>query len=180
MHYPDAEALPREQLITRPADCFFPGAQPDSIHAGNVEAIKARCLISIANIATDEQTESDLARRGIDYFPGFVANCGGILSYYLREQDFALEELEEFIRTGFAEKIRFLLARSDNAAIARTAREIAAQNGAQMIVQAPRWRKLFNPRRFGWLLYRNAGRYGLRGLLLPYARQYMRSQLFLS
>jgi glutamate dehydrogenase (NAD(P)+) len=178
-HYPGAERLPREALALQPCDFFFPGAQPDSIHPGNVDQIQARALISIANIAADETAEAALARRGIAYFPGFVANCGGILSYYLREQDFAVNELEAFIREGFAAKIEHLLARAGQpGAVAATARAMAAEARIALAQGQSSLSKLLDPRRYLWLLYRKSHKLGLRNVMFPFACRYMRRQLF--
>lgn len=181
LHYEGAEHLPRELLLERPADIFFPGAGPDSLAAERVPRIGARCLISIANISADAAAESALAARGLDFIPGYVANCGGILGFYLGEQGFGPAEVEQLIRTGFAVKVRRLLrnARASNLPLHEAARETSDRHlvslGREQTMPLIKW---LDPRRYAWLAWRQLGGGGLRPLMLPYAQRYMNERLF--
>lgn len=78
-HYTGGQRLPREALLTLPVDILVPGARPDAIHAGNVDAIAAPLVVPAANIPYAPGTIARLHASGIVAIPDFVANAGGVL-----------------------------------------------------------------------------------------------------
>lgn len=127
------EQLERDELFLQPADLLVPGARPFSINEHNFERIKTPLVVPIANIPATETVEQLLFRRGITYVPGFVSNCGGILSWQLaRLTDEAREEL---IRTDFAGKVKRLVTQADRdgRAISYVARQDAHRNLRRML-----------------------------------------------
>ncbi len=134
-HVPAALRLPREQLLLQEADLLVPGARPDSIHAHNVAAIRARFIVPIANIPADTDVELQLFDRGIHYVPGFVANCGGIFCWVLSRLTESARK--DTIRSGFARKVERLIARADRTrmSIPAIARRDALSNLARMAAE---------------------------------------------
>ena len=65
--------------MTLPVDILVPGARPDAIHSGNVDAIAAPLVVPAANIPYATDTVARLHARGIVAIPDFVANAGGVL-----------------------------------------------------------------------------------------------------
>ena len=66
-------------LLTVPCDVLVPAARPDTIHAGNAGSVKARLVLSGANIPATAEAEKTLHRRGILLVPDFIANAGGVI-----------------------------------------------------------------------------------------------------
>src|SRR5690625_3424369 len=74
---PDSiERLPREAVLSLPADVLIPAAFSYAITAKTVPNITATVVIEAANSATTPQAEELLAVRGIPVIPDFVANAG--------------------------------------------------------------------------------------------------------
>jgi glutamate dehydrogenase (NAD(P)+) len=128
----DGEVLPSEELFVKDADLLVPGARPDSINAGNVDRIRARFIVPIANICASRAMEMRLAERGIVFLPGFVSNCGGVFCWYLARLDG--DAREQMMRVGFARKVRRLFERADKRGqdVATVARSMATANARRM------------------------------------------------
>ena len=126
------EVLPSEELFVKDADLLVPGARPDSINAGNVDRIRARFIVPIANICASRAMEMRLAERGIVFLPGFVSNCGGVFCWYLARLDG--DAREQMMRVGFARKVRRLFERADKRGqdVATVARSMATANARRM------------------------------------------------
>lgn len=131
-HYPLTLVRTPEELYLYSADVLVPGAQRHSIHEGNIERIKARFVVPIANIPASLRSEKMLHDRGIDYLPGFVSNSGGIFCWYLAR--LSRQARENIIRDGLARKIHGVIvdAKRGNLSIAELARKQAEQNADRM------------------------------------------------
>ena len=77
--HPDGKRLSAEELIAVDCEIFVPAARPDVIHAGNVDQLCARLVVSGANIATTPEAEQRLHERGVINVPDFIANAGGVI-----------------------------------------------------------------------------------------------------
>lgn len=77
--YPDGKPLPRDDLLELDCDILVPAAQPDVIHEGNVDAVKAGVVLQGANIPVTPAAEEALHRRGVLSVPDFIANAGGVI-----------------------------------------------------------------------------------------------------
>jgi glutamate dehydrogenase (NAD(P)+) len=71
--------LPAPELLTVPCDILVPAARPDALHAGNAGAVRARLVVSGANIPATPEAEEALHRRGVLLVPDFIANAGGVI-----------------------------------------------------------------------------------------------------
>jgi len=74
-----AREIPLADLLTVPCDVLLPAARPDSIHAGNADAIGARLILQGANIPATADAEAALHARGVVSVPDFIANAGGVI-----------------------------------------------------------------------------------------------------
>jgi len=61
-------------------DVLVPAAQPDLIHAGNVDAVRARVVVEGANIPVTHEAEMALHDRGVIVVPDIIANAGGVIT----------------------------------------------------------------------------------------------------
>jgi glutamate dehydrogenase/leucine dehydrogenase len=100
--YQRGRKLPASELVTFPCDILVPAARPDTIHADNAGTIRARLVLSGANIPATEQGEAILHRRGILLVPDFIANAGGVIcaatEYHGGTQATAFERIAQSIR----------------------------------------------------------------------------------
>lgn len=86
--YPDAEALPRDELFGVDCDIFIPAALENQITRSNAPLIKARLIVEGANGPTSPQADRILAERGVLVVPDILANAGGVtVSYFEWVQD---------------------------------------------------------------------------------------------
>lgn len=79
IHYPRGQKFPREEVIAFDCDIWIPAAQPDVVHAGNVQRLKARLVVQGANIPITYEAEKYLHDKGILCVPDFIANAGGVI-----------------------------------------------------------------------------------------------------
>ena len=100
------------------------------IHAGNVNEIKARIIVSGCNLAATPEMEQKLYHRGITYLPGFVCNSGGVLCHILSDHGFEEDEIKDIISRGIRRKLNSLLDHAKKIAEspATAALQIVAQN----------------------------------------------------
>jgi glutamate dehydrogenase (NAD(P)+) len=77
--YHGGKQLPPADLVTLPCDILIPAARPDSIHARNVGAVRARLILQGANIPATPEAEAELHRRKVVVVPDFIANAGGVI-----------------------------------------------------------------------------------------------------
>lgn len=129
---PGIPCMPREALFSLACDLLIPGARPDSINAENIDTLNARYIVPIANICATEAIESELHKRGIDFIPGFVTNCGGIFCWYVASLSDNVRR--QFFAVDFSDKVRRLICEADRkqCGIAQIARDHARDNFRRM------------------------------------------------
>ena len=110
--FPSSEVEPPENLYSLDVDLLIPGARPGAIHEKNVDQLKAKWIIPIANAPVTWEAEIRLDEKGILFIPDFVANCGGILSSAMRGDGFDLDDVRYLVATTFAELVFGLLQES--------------------------------------------------------------------
>lgn len=98
------EPIERDDLVGVECDIFVPAARPDVLHEDNVDRLKARLVVSGANIPATEGAERRLHERGVLNVPDFIANAGGVIcaamEYHGASQAAAFEAIEEKIRSN--------------------------------------------------------------------------------
>ncbi len=135
--YPEAERLPKEDLLTLPVDLLCPCARHSSIHEGNVARITAAVVCAGANDAVSPDAERTLWQRGVAIPPDFISNCGGVLGGTLDFAGVSPATTRAIIERTIQPAIRALLddaeregvaprALAERAALARHARARAA------------------------------------------------------
>jgi glutamate dehydrogenase (NAD(P)+) len=107
--YAGGQRLPRAALLTLPVDILVPGARPDAIHAGNVEAIAARLIVPAANIPYAAGTVARLQARGIVPIADFVANAGAVLGGLVGMQGGTAQDAFTTVGTRISHTVRRVL-----------------------------------------------------------------------
>lgn len=173
--------MSKEDLRVQPCDVFVPGARPDSIHDGNVDQIKARFVVPVANIAATEAIEEVLSHRSVIFAPGFLTNAGGVLGHFLHEQGFSLNGCERILRKAFAAKVDRLIARAEKEgrSLSATARSEAWNNLAEQEKDArAQLRKKVSVGKALWLAHKKLLRLRMGFLLNAFAQDYMARRHF--
>ena len=111
-HYGSNEIKTPEDIYTLDMDLLIPGARPRVINRQNVDQIKAKWIVPIANAPATREAEESLDELGVLFIPDFVANCGGILSSAMRGDHFNLEDVRCLVETSFADLVFALLEES--------------------------------------------------------------------
>lgn len=68
--------LPREAVLSTPADILVPAAVSYAIDEDTAELVRAQVVVEAANAATTAGAERQLLGRGVPVVPDFVANTG--------------------------------------------------------------------------------------------------------
>jgi glutamate dehydrogenase (NAD(P)+) len=104
------EPLDRDALIGVDCEIWVPAARPDVIREENVDQLRARMVVSGANIPATEGAEKRMHERGVLNVPDFIANAGGVIcaamEYHGASQTAAFEAIEERIRRNTEEVLQ--------------------------------------------------------------------------
>jgi glutamate dehydrogenase/leucine dehydrogenase len=104
---PDLKPLSAGELIALDCDMLVPAAQPDVVHHGNADSVRAKVIVPGANIAVTDAAERSLHARGVLCVPDFLANAGGVIcaavEYRGGDQDRAFKVIEKRISANTAE-----------------------------------------------------------------------------
>jgi glutamate dehydrogenase (NAD(P)+) len=98
------QSLDRDALLDVDCEIWIPAARPDVIREDNLDRLKAKLVVSGANIPITEGAERILHERGVLCIPDFIANAGGVIcaamEYQGASQAAAFQAIEEKIRTN--------------------------------------------------------------------------------
>jgi glutamate dehydrogenase (NAD(P)+) len=98
------EPLAGDDLIGVDCDVFVPAARPDVLREDNVDRLRAKLVVSGANIPATEGAEQRLHERGVLNVPDFIANAGGVIcaamEYHGASQAAAFDAIAEKIRAN--------------------------------------------------------------------------------
>jgi len=102
--YAAGESIEGESLVDVDCEIWVPAARPDVLRADNVDRLRAKLVVSGANIPATEEAERRLHERGILNVPDFIANAGGVIcasvEYHGGNESQALASIEEKIRAN--------------------------------------------------------------------------------
>jgi glutamate dehydrogenase/leucine dehydrogenase len=85
---PNAEEIPRDDVLEVECDILLPSALENSITLANVERVKTKIIAELANGPTTPGADRVLADQGVFLIPDILANAGGVtVSYYEWVQD---------------------------------------------------------------------------------------------
>jgi glutamate dehydrogenase (NAD(P)+) len=98
------EPIAAEDFVGVDCDIFVPAARPDVLREDNVDRLRAKLVVSGANIPATEVAERRLHERGIWNVPDFIANAGGVIcaamEYHGASESAAFQAIEEKIRAN--------------------------------------------------------------------------------
>lgn len=90
--FPGSQDITNEELLALPCDILVPAALESVIHEKNVNQIKAKMILELANGPTTPEADAQLASRKIDVVPDILVNAGGVtVSYYEWDQNLKKE-----------------------------------------------------------------------------------------
>ena len=78
----NSQIIKAEELLTLNIDILIPAALDNQINKDNVEKIKAKVILELANGPTTLEAEEILSKKGIIIIPDVLANAGGVLVSY--------------------------------------------------------------------------------------------------
>src|SRR5205823_4460838 len=86
--YPQADAIPNDQVLTLDCDVVVPAATENVITRKNAPHIKAKIICEGANGPTTAAADEILEKKGVFVIPDILANAGGVtVSYFEWVQD---------------------------------------------------------------------------------------------
>ena len=111
--YHDAKVLESADVMTVDCDLLVPAAQPDVLHEGNIDRVKAKVILPGANIPATAPAEAELVRRGVLMVPDFIANAGGVICAAVEYRGGGREQAFSTIRERITANTAELLERMD-------------------------------------------------------------------
>jgi glutamate dehydrogenase (NAD(P)+) len=100
--HPGGERIAPEALVALDCEIWIPAARPDAIREDNVRDLRARLVVSGANLGATAGAEQALHAAGVLCVPDFIANAGGVICAALEWQ--GASEAAAF--AAIAERIR--------------------------------------------------------------------------
>lgn len=101
------------ELLELPVDILVPSALENVINEKNMDKIKAKVIVEMANGPITEEAYQYLSKKGVIIVPDVLANAGGVIVSYLEwlqnkkgetwTEDQVNQKLEEIITTSFDE-----------------------------------------------------------------------------
>ena len=139
-HVAGARTITHTDLLTLGVDVLVPCAFSWSIHAANARQVQAKMIVPGANNPVTDRAKETLARRGIVFFPDFVANCGGVGGSMLERAYLGREQITGYIDHTFRPRVAALVRNSlgKGQAIDTVARDIAADNQRRLAADRSR------------------------------------------
>jgi len=102
--HPDGQPLGRDSIVEVDCEIWIPAARPAVIREDTQAKLRAKLVVSGANIALTDAAEEKLHARGVVCVPDFIANAGGVicgaLEYAGATESAAFQAIEERIRAN--------------------------------------------------------------------------------
>jgi glutamate dehydrogenase (NAD(P)+) len=128
MGFPDAEAMPSEELLVADCEILIPAATENVITSRNAEKIQAKIVVEGANGPTTAVADEILSDKKVFIVPDILANAGGVTASYFEwvqdrqgyfwKESLVIERLEQILRDSFDDVVRYSEAHNVNNRIA--------------------------------------------------------------
>lgn len=100
------ELITNEELLTLPVDILIPAALEDVINDNNMQNIKAKIIIEMANGPVTPKAHHYLSEKGITIVPDILANSGGVAASFIEwEQNMKNKIYEKQVVLSRLEKL---------------------------------------------------------------------------
>jgi glutamate dehydrogenase (NAD(P)+) len=126
--FPDAEAMPSEELLVSECEILIPAATENVITSRNAARIQAKIVVEGANGPTTAVADEILAEKHIFIVPDILANAGGVTASYFEwvqdrqgyfwKEALVNERLEQILIDSFDDVVRYAEAHNVNNRIA--------------------------------------------------------------
>ncbi len=126
--FPEAEAVPAEELLVTECEILIPAATENVITSRNADQVKARVVVEGANGPTTAVADEVLSEKRIFIVPDILANAGGVTASYFEwvqdrqgyfwKEAVVNEQLETILRDSFDDVVRYAEAHDVNNRIA--------------------------------------------------------------
>ena len=135
-----ADRHDRTAMAGLEVDYLCPCAVGQTLHAGNVESVRARAVVPGANLPWTREAEESLHARGVLCVPDFLANCGGVIGGTMEFAGVSDGEIVSFIDRVLAPRIGSVLdlAAREGALPSTVAEELALASHAAVKEHASR------------------------------------------
>lgn len=80
--FSDTEEISNEELLLLPVDVLVPAALSHQITMQNVNDIKAKALLELANGPVNSEADPVLFKKGVTLLPDVLSNSGGVIVSY--------------------------------------------------------------------------------------------------
>ncbi|MBI3032299.1 Glu/Leu/Phe/Val dehydrogenase [Candidatus Woesearchaeota archaeon] len=110
-NFKDATEITNEKLLALPVDILVPAALGDAITKKNVDSVKAKYILELANGPVSAEADAVLFKKGVIVIPDILANAGGVIVSYFEwvqnlqgyywEEDEVIKKLEQKITKAF-------------------------------------------------------------------------------
>jgi glutamate dehydrogenase (NADP+) len=105
------QLISNDELLELPVDILVPAALEDVINENNMQNIKAKIIIEMANGPINPKARQYLSEKGIIIVPDILANSGGVAASYIEweqnlknekyKKDEVLKRLEKMMQDAF-------------------------------------------------------------------------------
>ena len=105
------QLITNEELLTLPVDILIPAALEDVINENNMQNIKAKIIVEMANGPVTPKAHHYLSEKGVTIVPDILANSGGVAASYIEweqnmknniyKREVVLKRLENLMITAF-------------------------------------------------------------------------------
>ena len=108
---PGTDNITNEELLELDVDILIPAALGNVIHGDNMDKIKAKVIIELANVPVTPAADDHLMKKGCVVIPDIIANAGGVVvsyfewvqnlsSFYWTEEE-VNDKLEDKMKAAF-------------------------------------------------------------------------------
>ncbi len=80
--FPDSKNISNQELLTTDCDVLIPAALSYQVTEQNVEDVKAKIIIELANAPLTTEADNILSEKGVMVVPDILANAGGVVVSY--------------------------------------------------------------------------------------------------
>ena len=111
--FPGADTITEEIFFAKQVDVFVPAALENAITEENVDSVKAKVIMEMANGPVSAPAFERLIKKGVVIVPDILANAGGVATSYFEwkqnmtnqswEEQEVLEKLEKLMIKAFNE-----------------------------------------------------------------------------